>query len=78
MNAFYYGINLGWIAGIFLALFIVGGILAASMCAIPQKYQSRFNAGNTFIWSSLAAVVGLAGIIPILIMTVSIDYLEAG
>jgi hypothetical protein len=24
MNAFYYGINLGWIAGIFLALFIVG------------------------------------------------------
>ncbi|SQA60710.1 Uncharacterised protein [Raoultella planticola] len=42
MNAFYYGINLGWIAGIFLALFIVGGILAASMCAIPQKYQSRF------------------------------------
>ncbi|WP_228297638.1 hypothetical protein [Raoultella ornithinolytica] len=78
MNAFYYGINLGWIAGIFLALFIVGGILAASMCAIPQKYQSRLNAGNTFIWSSLAAVVGLAGILPILIMTVSMDDLEAG
>ena len=23
-----------------------GGIPAASMCAIPQKYQSRFNAGT--------------------------------
>lgn len=72
MNAFYYGINLGWIAGIFLALFIVGASGSINVCN-PQKYQSRFNAGNTFIWSSLAAVVGLAGILPILIMTVSMD-----
>lgn len=78
MNAFYYGTNLGWVAGVFLALFVVGCILAASMFAIPEKYLARFNTGNTFIWSSLAAVVGLGGIITILIMTVSQDALEVG
>lgn len=78
MNAFYYGINLGWVAGVFLALFVVGCILAASMFAIPEKYNSRFNIGNTFIWSSLAAVVGLSGTITILTMTVSQDGLEVG
>lgn len=78
MNAFYYGINLGWIVGIFVALFVVGIILAASMCALPKRYHFRFNIGNTFIWSSLAAIVGLAGMITTLIMAVSMDDLEMG
>lgn len=78
MNAFYAGINLGWIAGLFLAICVVGGILAALMCALPEKYHFRFNIGNTFIWSSLAAIVGLTGMLATLIVTVSKDDLEMG
>jgi hypothetical protein len=78
MSAFYYGINLGWVAGVFLALFVVGGILITTILVIPEKYHSRFNIVNTFIWSSLAAVVGLSGTVAILTMTVSQDDLEVG
>lgn len=78
MQAFYYGINLGWVAGVFIALFITGFILAAAMCVLPEKYNFRFSKGNTFIWGALAAIVGLAGMFTILIMTVSMDDLETG
>ncbi|EPU1046034.1 hypothetical protein ACVUNM_004046 [Raoultella ornithinolytica] len=78
MNAFYYGINLGWVAGVFLALFAVGSILIATILVIPEKYHSRFNIVNTFIWSFLSAMVGLGGTITILTMTVSRDDLEVG
>ena len=76
MNAFYYGTNLGWVAVIFTALFVLGLIVAISICALPEKYHYRFS--GTFILSSLAAVVGLAGIFTTLIMTVSMDDLETG
>lgn len=78
MHAFYNGINLGWVAGIFIALFVTGGVQAASMCVLPERYHFRFNKGNIFIWGALAAITGLAGMITILIMTVSMDDLKTG
>jgi hypothetical protein len=77
MNAFYYGINLGWIAGIFLALFIVGGIWQ-HQCVQSTEVSKPFKCWKHLYLELTGRRGGTGWDTPILIMTVSMDDLEAG
>lgn len=86
LQLYFYGVNLGWLAGGFLALFVTAGILAASVSciacaaifALPKKHHIHSGIIKIFLGSALAAIAGIVGTGVVMFVTVSNRELEAG